>query len=179
MIIPSTLQLLALIAVLGLAVYWDLSERRIPNAVTVPGLVVGLLLAAFAEGGVPAQGVAGAGIALAVSLPLVLLGGLGAGDAKLFTTVGAFVGIGGLLSVFLFGGVAGGILALINVARRGAILGVLVNVKNMILYHLTLGRHGVRIRLDSPGAQSVPYGLAIAAGALGAWFFPLSLWGAL
>lgn len=179
MTLHSIFQFVALATILAFAVYWDLSERRIPNLVTVPGLVAGLFFSALAEGGFPVQGVSGAGIALVVSFPLVLLGGLGAGDAKLFTTVGAFVGIGGLFSVFLFGGLAGGILALINAVRRGAILGVLANVMNMILYHLTLGRHGVRIRLDSPGAHSVPYGLAIAAGALGAWFFPLSLGGTL
>lgn len=173
------LQLLALVGLLGAAVYWDLKERRIPNKVTVPGLVIGLLLAAIAERAFPGSAILGAGVALLVSLPMVLLGGLGAGDAKLFTAVGAFVGLGGLFSVFAFGGIAGGILALANAIRRGAILGVLVNIKNIILYQITLGRHGERIRLDSPGAQSVPYGLAIAAGALGAWFFPLSLGGTL
>ena len=63
--------------------------------------------------------------------------------------------------------------------RRGALLGVLVNVKNLLTYWITQGRHGERIGLDSPGAQSVPYGLAIAAGALAAWFYPVSLGGLL
>lgn len=173
------IQFLALAGILCAAVYWDLKERRIPNKVTASGLVIGLLLAVIAERAFPGSALLGAGVALVVSMPLVLLGGLGAGDAKLFTAVGAFVGIGGLFSVFVFGGIAGGILALGNTIRRGAFLGVLVNIKNLILYQITLGRHGERIRLDSPGAESVPYGLAIAAGALGAWFIPLSLGGVL
>jgi prepilin peptidase CpaA len=173
------IQLLVLASLLGSAVFWDLKESRIPNAVTAPGLMAGLLLAGLVAKGVPGSALAGAAIALALSFPFVAMGFLGAGDAKLLTAVGAFVGAGGLLSVFIFGGIAGGILGIANTIRRRAFLGVMVNIKNLLLYQITLGRHGERIRLDSPGAQTVPYGLAIAAGALATWFFPLSLGGSL
>jgi prepilin peptidase CpaA len=171
------LQLTALAVLLVAAVYTDLRERRIPNKVTVPGLLVGLLLASFMERGVPGSALAGAGLALVVTFPLVALGGLGAGDAKLLTAVGAFVGVGGLLPVLMYGGMAGGVLAVGSAARRGALLGVLVNVKNLVLHWITMGRRGQRISLNSPGARSVPYALAIAAGALLTWFFPFSLVG--
>ncbi len=173
------LHLTALGLLLGVAVYTDLRERRIPNRVTVSGLIVALLLASILEGGLPLGALAGAGVALLVTFPLVALGGIGAGDAKLLTAVGAFVGPGGLLSVFIYGGLAGGALAVANTVRRGAFLGVLVNMKNLLLHWVTLGRGGQRISLNSPGAQSIPYGLAIAAGALLTWFFPFSLGGLL
>jgi prepilin peptidase CpaA len=171
------LQILALLVLLTVAVVTDLRERRIPNAVTVPGLVVGLILAGIAETGFPGTAFGGAAVAFFVSLPFVALGGLGAGDAKLLTAVGAYVGTGGLLSVLLYGALAGGVLALANAVRRGAILGVILNTKDLFLYLITFGRRGERIALDSPGARSIPYGLAIAAGTLLAWFFPLSLRG--
>lgn len=177
MLAVPTLQITALAVLLAAAVYTDLREHRIPNSVTVPGLLVGLLLDALAEGGFPGSAFAGAGLALLVSLPLVALGGVGAGDAKLLTAVGAFVGPGGLLSVLVYGGLAGGVLALANTIRRGAILGVMLNLKNLIISWATLGRRGHRIRLDSPGAQSVPYAVAIAAGAILTWFFPFSVRG--
>jgi prepilin peptidase CpaA len=173
----QTLQLVALVTLLAAAVFKDLRERRIPNAVTVPGLVVGLLLAGLVEAGFPGTALGGAVVAFAVSLPFVALGGLGAGDAKLLTAVGAYVGIGGLLSVLLYGALAGGLLALGNAVRRGAILGVILNTKDLFLYLITFGRRGERIALDSPGAATIPYGLAIAAGTLLAWFFPMSLKG--
>lgn len=175
----NLLQSVALLGLLASAVFFDVRERRIPNSVTGPGLLLGLLLAAVAEGGFPGSALAGAGVALAVTFPLVILGGLGAGDAKLLTAVGAYVGLGGLLPVLVFGGIGGGVMALASAIRRGAILGVLVNMKNLLLYHVTLGRRGHRIRLDSPGAATIPYGVAIAAGALAAWFFPAALPGIL
>jgi prepilin peptidase CpaA len=174
---PRALQFLALVVMLAGAVVMDVRERRIPNVVTVPGLLAGVILAVFGEGGFPGEALGGVLVAFAVSVPFVLLGGLGGGDAKLLTAVGAFVGVGGLLSVLLYGALAGGILAVANAVRRGAILGVLMNTKSLIVYLVTLGRHGERIALDSEGAETVPYGLAIAAGTLVAWFFPLSLAG--
>ena len=177
MTVLSVLHLLALVSLLAVAVFTDVRERRIPNKVTVSGLLAGLVAGIFLEGGIPFLALTGAGLALLVSFPLVAMGALGAGDAKLLTAVGAFVGPGGLFSVALYAALAGGVLAIGNIIRRGASLGVLVNMRNLLVFWITLGRHGERIALDSPGARSGPYGLAIAAGALVAWFFPVSLGG--
>ena len=171
------LQFTGLATLLVVAVYTDLRARRIPNKVTVSGTLLALAIAPFIEGGIPVGALAGAGLALLLTFPLVVLGGIGAGDAKLLTAVGAFIGPAGLLSVLIYGSLAGGVLAIGNALRRRAILGVLVNTKNLILHWATLGRRGQRISLDSPGAQSIPYAVPIAVGALMTWFFPFSLGG--
>ncbi len=171
----SVLQFLALVVMLSVAVVTDLRSRRIPNSVTVSGLAVGLLLASLQVGGVPLAALAGAGLAFVLALPLVALGALGGGDVKLLTAVGAFVGPGGLLSVALYGALAGGALAIAGAIRRGALMPVLANSLRLLVYLVTLGRHGERLGLDTPGAHAVPYGVAIAAGALATWFMPFSL----
>jgi prepilin peptidase CpaA len=177
MSVVPTLHLIALVILLSVAVYTDLKERRIPNKLTGPGLVVGLVLAGILEGGFPVMGLLGAFLALILSFPLVALGGLGAGDAKLLTAVGAFVGPGGLLSVALYGALAGGVLALAGALRRGTLISALMNSLQLIVNVITMGRHGERFGLDTPGAHSVPYGVAIAAGALATWFAPFSIGG--
>ena len=173
----SVLHLLALVGLLLGAVVTDLRIRRIPNRLTVAGLLAGLLTGALVEGGFPLAGVAGSGLALFIGFPLVVIGAFGAGDAKLLTAVGAFVGPGGLLSVLIYGALAGGVVAVASAVRRKALLGVIVNMKNMLLHWVTLGRRGQEISLNSPGAQSIPYALPIAAGALVTWFFPFSVGG--
>ncbi len=175
MSVLSTIQFLALAALLGAAVFTDLRERRIPNRLTVSGILVGLIIATVIEGGLPLGAMAGAGLALLVALPFVALGGFGGGDAKLLMAVGVFVGPAGLLSVALYGALAGGLLALGSAIRRGTIIPVLLNSKKLFVHLISLGRHGERFGLDSPDAHSVPYGLAIAAGALATWFVPFSL----
>ena len=176
---PYSINLLALLALVGIAVFTDLRERRIPNWLTVSGVLVGLTLAAFETAGFPTAALLGVVAALAVAFPLFALGGIGAGDVKLLAAVGAFVGPAGLLPVIIYGGLAGGVLALASAIRRGVVVPVLMSSLGLMLHLITLGRRGERPTLATPGAHSVPYGVAIAVGAVGAWFFPLYVGGPL
>ena len=85
------------ILTLGFALYagWlDLRTRRIPNWLTVPALFVGFVVNPILGGWYGAKAsFEGAGLALGLLLPLVLLRGFGAGDWKLMGAVGALMGI--------------------------------------------------------------------------------------
>ncbi len=61
--------------------------------------------------------VAGALLGLALSAAVFFLGGLGGGDVKLLCAIGAVVGPWAMLSILAWMAVAGGILALLAVAR--------------------------------------------------------------
>jgi prepilin peptidase CpaA len=171
-------RLTALTILLSIAVVTDVRERRIPNRLTLSGGLLGIVLGALAVGGFPVSSLAGAAIALIVAFPFFALGGLGAGDAKLLAMVGTFVGPAGLLPVVLYGGIAGGLLALGSSLRRGTIIPLLLRSRDLFVYLVTFGSRGTRWSLDDPGAEAVPYGVAIAVGALGAWFFPIVMGGA-
>lgn len=166
-------QLGAFIALLGVAAILDLRHRRIPNTVTVPGLVAGLVLGALMEGGWPWPALAGAGLGFAISFPLFAFSVVGAGDAKLFTAVGAFTGPAGLLATAVYAGLAGGVLALAGAVRGRTVLPMLVATKDLMVYTVTLGRGGSRPPENLSGSAGIPYGVAIAVGGLAAWFFPL------
>ena len=171
-------KLLAMLAMLGAAVFTDLRERRIPNKVTVAGAAAAIALSALDVGGLPTGALLGFGIALAVSFPAFALGALGAGDAKLLAAVGAFVGGGGLFAVFIYSGFAGGLLGLASAIRRGVIIPVLLETKNLVLWIVTFGHKGARRTIQDPGARTIPYGVAIAVGAVLAWVYPIPLGGA-
>jgi prepilin peptidase CpaA len=154
----------ALLALMGLAALSDLRTRRIPNAITVVGLVLALALRATLGAGAFGTGLAGAGLALAVVLPLFALRGMGGGDAKLLIMAGAFLGAEGffvaLLATFLFGG----IMSVLAAVRRGVILPLLLDTFGLARWLVTLGRGGERPLQESAGALKVPYGVAIALG---------------
>src|SRR6516164_7444305 len=78
----------------------DWRSRRIPNLLTVPGLLLGVLARGLLSGwhGVLTS-LEGAGLALVILLPLVLLRGLGAGDWKLMGAVGAVMGWRAMLAI--------------------------------------------------------------------------------
>jgi prepilin peptidase CpaA len=177
MSVLEVLHILVLSAVLTAAVVPDLRDRRIPNKVTVPGLALGLVLGVGLEGGLPILALTGASLALALSVPFVLLGALGAGDAKLLTVVGAFLGPGGLLPAVLYAALAGAVMAAVSALLGGVGKRTLADTRDLVVYFASFGRRGGRNRVGDSDARTVPYGVAIACGAVLAVFFPFYLGG--
>ncbi|MGA7908757.1 MAG: A24 family peptidase, partial [Candidatus Sulfotelmatobacter sp.] len=78
------------VALALIAGWTDWRSRRIPNWLTVPGLLLGVAANGLAAGwpGVKSS-LLGVGLGLLLLLPFVLLRSLGAGDWKLAGAVGA------------------------------------------------------------------------------------------
>ncbi|MCM1494813.1 MAG: A24 family peptidase [Bacteroides sp.] len=97
-----------------MAVVFDLRSYRIPNLLIVIGLTVGISWSFYNAGwnGL-LESVAGIGLPVVVLFLLHQLRMLGAGDIKLFSVIGGFVGhpVWGIL---LYSFIAGGILAAIQ-----------------------------------------------------------------
>jgi prepilin peptidase CpaA len=169
----STTVVVCLTALLLAAAWFDARERRIPNALTVGGILLALTLAAAdgLAGLVPA--LAGAGIAMAVALPVFLLGGLGGGDVKLLTAVGAFLGPARLPIALVAIALVGGVLAAHEIVRQRAVRRALTNLR---LIATGFGRDAFmrwneessdqRLTVHAPEAVTVPYAVAIALGVL-------------
>lgn len=164
------LQTVLLVALVATAVATDLASRRIPNVLTLTGLLAGLALRAPDGLSAVGAGALGATVALAVALPLVLAGGLGGGDAKLLAAVGAFVGLDGLPVVLLVTAVAGGTMALAVALRRGAMGETLGHARALVRRALPGGSDVAVRTLSTPGALAIPYGVAIGVGALAGWW---------
>ena len=140
------------------AAYSDLRTRRIPNWLTVSGAALGFLLQLW-YGGLhgAASSLTGAGFGLAIFIPLYVLGGMGAGDVKLFSAVGALTGPRILIVVFVFTGLLGGIAALALALSRGRLRETLERTGSLML--------GVRAAAG-PDSLRLPYGAVIAGGTL-------------
>jgi prepilin peptidase CpaA len=158
----------ALIALVVLAVVWDLRTRRIPNALTVSGFFAALALRALPGGEALLGGVVGGLIGLTLSFPLVLLGGLGGGDAKLLAAVGAFLGPASLPVALLVTALVGGVMALALAIHRRA-LGETLRHAGVLVGSVATRAPVTARNLRTPGALTIPYGVAIGAGALAGW----------
>ncbi len=160
----------ALVLVVCAAAWSDARTRRIPNRLTVAGLLVALSLRVLL-GPIPLwQGVLGATLALAISVVLFALGILGGGDAKLLTAVGAFLGPVAFVGALAVSCVAGAVMAVVEAARRGALLLLFVQLLDIVSFWRTRGQGGDARRVSTPGAMTVPFGVAIAIGAI-TWRF--------
>ena len=109
----------AAVIILGLAVREDLIRHRIPNALIVAGLVLGLGLGAI-EGGLSAfvSSAGGGLVGCAALLPFYLLRGMSAGDVKLMGAAGTFLGPSAALLAAALALVAGSALAVAIVIWR-------------------------------------------------------------
>lgn len=168
----------ALVAAATAATWFDVRERRIPNGLTVGALAVALIARSMV--GLPelGAGLLGASLCFIFALPFFLAGGLGGGDVKLLTAFGAFLGPGRLLTGFLVMALVGAAMAFVAMVRRGAVLRTFTNLYLLVrtagrktFTGWRQGRSENWLTLETPGAIAVPYGVAISAGALYAWFF--------
>ena len=155
---------------LVLAAAWvDFKTRHIPNWIPVSGAVCGMIFQVWHSGLSGALAcIAGAALGMAIFLPLYILGGMGAGDVKLFTAVGTLVGPQALVLVFVLTGLLGGIAAGMLALRRGCLRQTLRKTGDLMM---ELGRmHWQEARATATGAAPealrLPYGAVIAGGTL-------------
>jgi leader peptidase (prepilin peptidase)/N-methyltransferase len=104
----------------------DLEHQLLPNAITIPGIVIGFTLSFLTEPGWRSSLigiVVGGGMLLAVAYGyfwLRRIEGLGMGDVKMLAMIGAFVGWQLTLMTLMFASLVGTVLGLgLIAARRG------------------------------------------------------------
>jgi prepilin peptidase CpaA len=162
----NTIRILALLVAL-IAGVTDWRSRRIPNWLTVPALVVGILANTLLHGWSGAkQALLGAALGLLLLLPFVLIRSLGAGDWKLAGALGAFFGPNGLLSVLLMTILFAGLMALALVIWRGRLWHTLKNIGRMLAAFFSLHLPAGELTLDDPKSAKVPFGVAMAVAVI-------------
>jgi prepilin peptidase CpaA len=159
---------IVLLAVLGLSVFFDLRERRIPNWLTASGALVGLSLNLFDGFAQFLQGFSGLVVGIGVLIVPFALGWVGAGDVKLVGTVGALLGIQWIPRVLLYSGLMTGVLALLAVGIRGIKVKRFVHLwTDLKLLVISLGRvlpEPISARVSEN--KTIPWAVGIALGVL-------------
>jgi prepilin peptidase CpaA len=157
-------------AILVVAAIGDLRSRRIQNGLVA---ILALLGIAFSVARLPVvQGLTQAGggllVGLACWLPFYVLGWLGAGDVKLYAAAGTWLGPSRAVEGALVGALFGALLSIIWMVKSHGMKGTVQ----------TLGIAVGTPEMLSPSASgqgkrsTLPYGVAIAAGALWAGWMP-------
>jgi prepilin peptidase CpaA len=151
----------------------DLRTRRIPTALVLFGMGLGLSRQALAptalfagDGSGLQAGLLGGLAGLALFLPLYLLRALGAGDVKLLAMVGVWLGPQGVLHATLWTLLAGGALALVLALANGTLRQAGMNMLR-IARAAVLRSCSAGMLVQAPVATTgrLPYALAIATGA--------------
>ena len=169
---------LLLAIVLGAAVY-DVRYRKIPNWLTVLGVLLGVTLNTF-PGLLYGHFLAvdwsglwfslkGLGLGFGIYLVLYALHAMGAGDVKLMAAVGAIVGPQNWFGIFVVTALVGGIVSLVLITLRGRVKKTLFNV-SFILSEMKSGRPAYlaneELDVKSKKALGLPHGAVIAVGTI-------------
>ena len=166
----QTLADVMLVGFLCAAAWSDIRAHRVPNRLTLAGLVVAFVLRAPLGVAAVLSGLEGFAIALAVAMLFFALGAVGGGDAKLLAMVGAFLGLGPLPGALAYIVLLGAAMAVVAMARRGLLLLLFMNTVDLFRSKHLVARSGDVRTLETPGAQTIPYAVPIAAGTLMWWF---------
>ena len=151
----------------AIAGYTDFRWRRIPNWLTVPGLLLGIAINFIGLGWPGAKhALLGAALGLALLLPFVLVRSLGAGDWKLVGALGAFLGPSQLLSVLFVALLIAGVMALVLVIWKKRLGQTLRNIGRILGALFSLHLPGQEVSLDNPQSLKIPFGVAMAVAAI-------------
>lgn len=132
----------------------DLDHWILPDKITLPGIVVGLLSSLVIPEHTVIAAVLGTlfggGVLYLVAWAYLAMSGkegLGGGDIKFLAMVGAFLGVQGALITLVFGSLVGSVLGIFLMVAKG-----------------------------KKGGTAIPFGPFLAAGALLAFFFGEQVW---
>jgi len=169
-----------LIGLLILAVYNDIKTKKIPNKITIPAIIIGILWATVNSGfNGFLMSIFGFLLGLAVFLVPYMLGGMGAGDVKLMAAIGAIKGWKFILFTSLWTGLAGGIIVIVYMIYARGLKNTIINTIGLLIKPIAnwifnvsgnktankLIQYFEKNKLEK-GNYYIPYALAIAAGSL-------------
>jgi len=144
----------------------DLRTQKIPNLITYPAIAIALAYHAVL-GGVDSLlfSLTGLAVGIGLLLPPYLMGGMGAGDAKLMGAVGGMIGAKGVIYAFLCTAIVGGIYALVLILVRRSYFSGFFTKQLTTLWNFILTRKYILDPTES-GKNKIRlcYGLAIALG---------------
>lgn len=145
------------------AVVWDVAARRIPNQLCAVIAAGGLVSQIAASGFLAAaNGLAAGTLAVALLYPFWSRGGIGGGDVKLAGAVAIWIGLSRLPMFCLAAALAGGLVAFVAFVRSSR--AARAEMQANLLLTAVQGTAPM-ISRTARGRISVPYGVAIAAGA--------------
>jgi len=161
--------------ILIVAAYIDGKELRVPNWITFPMVISGLIFSTCVGGwsGL-GSGLIGMTVGLMCLLPLYSVGGMGAGDVKLMAGIGAWLGGWVTFYAFLLSAVVGGLMAVVMAVRGGKFRKHYENFF-MLLFEfkdVKNPRELSQIAAErKPTMLLLPYGIPICIGSIGYFFY--------
>lgn len=158
--------LLALSALLILAMWKDMTMRKIPNSLVLWGVITAVVLSMTPKGIGLGYALAGGTSGFLIFLFLYLFKMVGAGDVKLVAATGMFIGWSDMANVCVSILIAGGVVSIFWAILNSKLTAVLKNIQSGLLQNIRvmqMPQIGQDL-LNQVSHERVPYALAIGLG---------------
>lgn len=144
----------------------DLRTMKIPNWITLPGMIAGGLFHAITDGWAGGWfAVKGAGTGFTLMLLLYLLRAVGGGDVKLFGAIGAWAGATLTLSIMMYSIVIAGCIGLLILIWRRETWARLCRIVQSV-FGAAMLRSVAPIQVAAKKQLQFPFMLAVLPGAI-------------
>jgi len=119
----------------------------------------------------PGQALAGLGVGFAIPFVLFALGALGGGDVKLLAGIGAWIGVAGVIQVFLGAAIVGLVIVLVQCAYQGKLFALFRNSAVVAMSLMHVGELGVQHAAETGQAcrsidRPLPYAVPVLVATL-------------
>ncbi|WP_459556548.1 A24 family peptidase [Lacunimicrobium album] len=162
------------------AAWIDGRQLRVPNWMTYPMILAGLVYNSFAFGWDGAQmAFVGMIVGLLTLLPLYAVGGMGAGDVKMMAAIGAWLGAIVTWYAFCASVIVGAIMAIIMVLWRRDLEKHTVNAMIILNEWSTIrdpNKLAAIAKERKPRMLLLPYGIPICIGSIGYFMYTGMYW---
>lgn len=149
----------------------DISSMKIPNVITVSGMILGILVHTLMEGSTGAVfALKGVGVGFGLMMILYWVGAVGGGDVKLFGGVGAWCGMSLTLSTMMYSIFTAGCIGLIILIWRREMFTRVRGALNSVLGAVIL-KSLLPIQANAKGHLQFPFMLAVLPGAVIAFYY--------
>jgi len=157
-------KIILLSVLLAFALYYDIKENKIKNYVSIPAAIAGFAVNTL-ENGLSGFvfSVKGWIVPVACLVLFYLINVMGAGDIKLFASIGSIMGLSFTGYSFVYSVYIGGIIAIIILIRKGILISRFKYLFNYLRYTLFTGRITEYCHKDSK-RYKFPFSLAIVPG---------------
>ena len=165
--------------ILVVAAYIDGKQLRVPNWLTFPMVLSGLVYSTWAGGFGDWQsglvgGLLGMLVGLVCLLPLYAVGGMGAGDVKLMAGIGAWLGVTITFYAFCVSTIVGAVMAIAMALYKRSFQKHYANFLMILVEWMTVKNPRELADLAAerkPSMLLLPYGIPICIGSIGYFAF--------
>ncbi len=154
--------------VIAVCAITDVMYGKIFNRITYPAIMLGLIINLFLGMGSFQSSVIGMLVAFVLFLIVFMIGGLGGGDVKLMTAIGAIKGYPFVMYAAFYSALVGGLMSIGIMIWRGRFIRGMRNIFRVLFsYIFSFVFPGIKpLSLNPEESEKIPFGFAICLGTL-------------